>query len=106
MTYQDLVNFVITNTDDIPTFPLTKVKPKWFHVYLEDGVIFVESSKRMQPSCSISGARPLMQAHFEMMYDYYQRRLSGEKVSKDATRYDVCQVYWYGIIKATLKANK
>lgn len=106
MTYQDLVNFVLSNTDDISTFPLTKAKPKWFHVYVKDGEIFVENSKTMQPSCNIQGARSLMCSHFETMYDYYRRRLEGEKVSKEATHYDVCQVYWYGIIKAALNVNK
>ena len=103
MTYQDLVNYVINNADDIPTFPLTKAKPKWFHAYVEDGRIFVENSRGMQPSCSISGKRLLIEEHFEAMYDYYQRRLNGERVSKEVTHYDVCQVYWYGIIRAVSK---
>ena len=106
MTYQDLVNFVLSNTDDISTFPLTKAKPKWFHAYVKDGEIFVENSKIMQPSCTIQGARTLLCSHFESMYDYYLRRLEGESVSKEVTHYDVCQVYWYGGIRAALNANK
>lgn len=106
MIYQDLVNFVLSNTEDISTFPLTKAKPKWFHAYVKDGVIFVENSKVTQPSCSIRGARPLIYSHFETMYDYYQKRLEGRRVSKEATHYDVCQAYWYGIIRAFCNQNK
>ena len=106
MTYQDLVNFVIINNNDISTFPLTKVCPKWFHPFVENGVIYVENSKVMQPSSNIKGKRTLLETHFEKMYDFYQRRLNGESVYKEVARYDVCQVYWYGIIRAALNNSK
>lgn len=99
MTYLDMVNDFANSPRDIHTVPITKRQEIWFYAYVEDGILYVKSAKEHRPSCNISSPRKINPEHFDRMKKIYHRRCHGEKVSEEAKKITVCQVYWYGIFK-------
>ena len=81
---------------DVRTQPLQK-GGLWFYVWAEGNNLYVKNSMEHQPSCQIQEQRRLNPDECQAMYDLYKRRCHGEKVSQEATRITVNQVYWYGI---------
>lgn len=84
------------NPQDIITVPLKK-EGRWFCAYAENGNLYVESSMIKKPSCVIKTRRKLNKKEFAPMAYIFRRRLSGAKVSKEASQITRNQVYWYGI---------
>ncbi len=97
MTYKEIANEFMANPRDVHTVPLSNRTPLWFHVYVEDGIIYVAPAKEKKPSSSMKNPIPVKEKEFEDMLDLYHRRLAGERVSKEASNTSMTQVYWYGI---------
>ena len=96
--YHRMVESFQKNPRDVHTVPLDSSKsPRWFYVFVKEGILHVTSSKNHFPSRVISGDRPILPEQFETMLDIYHRRQKGEQVSQEATKATRCQVYWYGI---------
>ena len=88
---------------DIHTIPLNNKKPLWFSLYYENDTVYVDSAKNNSPKSAIKSPMPLNKNEFDAMLDIYNRRLKGEKVSKEATKTTRMQVYWYGIFEELKK---
>ena len=96
ITYQMLADNFLLDPRDIHTIPLSGT-PIWFYAYTEDGVIYVESARKYNPSSHIVGRRALNKEETSTMYELYRRRKMGEPVSREASQVTNNQVYWYGI---------
>ena len=95
--YNLLVKSYRENPRDVVTVPTTNRSGKYFHVFVQNGVIYVSSHTDKQPRSVISTPRFLKPDEYEKMYNLYLRRKKGENVSQEATATTVNQVYWYGI---------
>ena len=98
--WRETLESYTANPRDVRTQPLTKRTALWFHVYVEDGKLYVDRAKSNEPSSNLSKRRMLASGFekFEIMLDIYLRRKHGEEVSQEATAITVNQVYWYGIL--------
>lgn len=82
---------------DICTVPKLQVEPKWFHVYVEHGNLYVERAKTHEPSSTIKHRLRLNSEELDGMKQLYDRRKAGEAISALATQQSWMSVYWYGI---------
>lgn len=95
--YQDLVNEYLARPRDVCTVPLDRRSPKWFFVYSEDGVLFVESGRHHANASSLKRRAKLSETQLDTMLDIYHRRQQGEAVTAEAQAATFQKVYWYGI---------
>ena len=97
MTYIDIVNSFLKRPRDVHTVPIRRNKELWFYVFEENGIVYVKSALEHKPSSNITKQRRLDPEHFDSMIEIYRRRCCGDKVSQEAGKITMCQVYWYGI---------
>lgn len=97
--WENILRSYTDNPRDVKSVPLTNKKALWFHVYVENGKLYVDCAKENQPSSNLTKRRMLSSSSekCDIMYDIYKRRKSGQAVSKEATGITVNSIYWYGI---------
>ena len=101
--WEEIIRSYTENPRDVKSRPLTKQIPLWFHVYVEDGKLYVDRAKENQPSSNLSPRRKRSSnaRKCDIMFDIYRRRKCGEPVSAEATATSVNQIYWYGVFADT-----
>lgn len=97
--WQKLLSELGCQSLEFPTTPKQIRTHIWFSAKAVDSCIYVGNAKEHTPSRRISGARILTFTEFERIYPIYLKRENGERVSAEATRASVNQVYWYSLIK-------
>ena len=82
--WQKIINSFASNPRDVKSVPITNKKALWFHVYVENGKLYVDCAKENQPSSNLTKRRMLSSSSekCDIMYDIYMRRKSGMAVSK------------------------
>ena len=98
MTYNDLVNSFRANPREIPTSPVTRAAPKWFHVYEKGGQVYVSSGREHANVSRVFPDRRLREDEFDMMLELFRRREKGAPVSAEAQA-SINSSYWFGIFK-------
>lgn len=94
--YDRIVKEFASNSRDVHTVPTTAREPKWFHVFVEKGMLHVEAAHINQPGCRVK-KRSLQEKECDTMLEIYHKRCAGYNVSKEAHESTYSQVYWYGI---------
>lgn len=94
--YDKIVKEFSSRPRDVHTVPMVAREPKWFHVFVEKGTVYVESAHSNQPKCSVK-KRSLQKKECNTMLELYHKRRAGRNVSKEAQEATYSQVYWYGI---------
>ncbi len=97
--YNNLVHSFRADPREIPTAPINGSIPKWFYVYEHQDEVYISSGKEHPNACRVNPARKLSPEEFPVMLDLYQRRISGEHVSREAAKQSMNQSYWFGIMK-------
>ena len=97
--WESIIASYTANPRDVKSVPKVKKKALWFHVYVENGKLYIDSAKEKQPGSKLSQRRMLSAESIkcDIMYDIYKRRKAGQAVSKEATKITVNAIYWYGI---------
>ena len=81
---------------DVHTVPIRSKLYKWFHVFVENGILYVESAHYNTPKSSVK-KRALLREECNNILEIYHRRMAGEQISHEAQACTHSQVYWYGI---------
>jgi hypothetical protein len=91
-----IINNISTNSRDIKTIPLNG-GGIWFNVSTDETKIYVNNAEIKKPSSKLKQAHNLDKKEFVQMYDIYERRKRGKKVSREAAKITRNQVYIYSI---------
>ena len=94
--YKMLVENFKQNPRDVHTVPLSHKEYKWFHVFVSNNNLCVESAHDHTPKCTVK-KRVLQENECNKILSLYHRRSHGEKISAEAQECTHSQVYWYGI---------
>lgn len=86
-----------TTPRNVSTNPIILKAPLYFYTYAENGKLYVETGRNCSNSSIIESRRQLIENECDKMYELYLRRKRGERVSSEANKITVNQVYWYGI---------
>lgn len=95
--YEKMLREYGENPRCVCTVPTTSKAPVWFYVFEKNGKVCVKNAEGHENSSHMIGVRVLEPSESKKMLDIYGRRKRGEKVSKEAGKATVNQVYWYGI---------
>lgn len=97
--YRRIVEEFKCSPRDIHTVPTNKRPYKWFFVFAENNVLYIEGAHNNSPK-SVVKRRQLHEKECNDILKIYHRRLNGENVSKEAQELTFSQVYWFGIFSA------
>ena len=97
MAYTDMIASFEQWPRDVHTVPTTNKTPIWFYVYVESGIIYVETARNHIPKSNLKHRIKIKTDEYEEMLELYHKRGHGTAVSKEATTISRCQSYWYGI---------
>lgn len=100
MIWKTILQSLESNPRDLKTIPQNG-SGMWFFAYIENDDIFVKNahSATLKPSCSISLPRKITRQQIDAMIPIYRARKTGAKISKEAGKTTVNQVYIYSILK-------
>ena len=94
--YRQIVQEFTHHPRDIHTVPTCSNSHKWFYVFTDNGILYVEAGHHNTPKSSVK-RRALSEAECNKILEIYHRRMAGEQVSREAQDCTYSQVYWYGI---------
>jgi len=87
---------LLNSPRDLKTIPLER-DGRWFYAYVNNGNIYVDKAKTKTPSSELKQPQKLKHNEINKVYSIYLRRLTGERVSYEATAATRHQVYWYSV---------
>jgi hypothetical protein len=87
---------------EIHTVPQSNRKPLWFRISSDGSSLFVSQAKDHTPSSTLKMPRTITFQEFNRIFPYYELRLQGTSVSKEAGQKSVNTVYIYGLIADVL----
>lgn len=96
MEYRDLVESFKTNPRDVQTVPKAGT-PKWFYVFVERNLIYVEKAHSHSNTSNIRTSRMLNSNECEDIFSFYQKRKLEEPVSQKVQSITRNASYWFGI---------
>jgi hypothetical protein len=87
---------------EIHTVPQSNRQPLWCRISSDGGTLIICKAKDNVPSSRLKIPRAITFEEFDRIFPYYEMRLKGASVSKEAGQKSVNTVYIYGLIADAL----